>query len=351
MNTGPAAATANDDKLWEQAAKDRAAGKAATAPASETTPAPASANDGTPKPQDAAVTPTPTPTPAPTPTPTPTPSSSATPPADDPLAGLPEPTRKLIQGLQAADTRRQQEMETMQHQLSTAHGTIGNLKQRLDESHQKITTITPVLDAVDADRKAAAQRVAVEKQAKVKAAREKLATDLPEVAEILDLLLPEETATPAPTPSAAATTPTPTPTPTPAPTPTPTPTPAPAPTGGPTTEQVLIAQRELSDLHPGWMKTRATPEFRDWFAAQPDQVKALAGSWQVADTSKVFDAFKKHQSDAALVAQTEKERQERLRRGEGPQGRGSATPGAPSSDDALWDQAKRDRDKAKIATA
>lgn len=88
----------------------------------------------------------------------------------------------------------------------------------------------------------------------------------------------------------------------------------------PDEHRVLILQRELSDRVPGWQQIKETPEFKAWLPAQNAEILAKSESWNVDEAADVFKAFEKHKSDAAKVAQIEKDRQERLRRGKGVQG-------------------------------
>src|SRR3990167_8553508 len=57
----------------------------------------------------------------------------------DPYAGLPEPTRKLIEGLDTRLKETEGRFKEVNKKLATAHGTIGNLKQRLDASQETLT--------------------------------------------------------------------------------------------------------------------------------------------------------------------------------------------------------------------
>ncbi len=261
------------------------------------------------------------------------PEKLATDPAD-PLAGLPEPTRKLIEGLQSTVTDFDGRFKKVNQQLATAHGTIGNLKQKLDESQVNLQKIGPVIETVEADKKAAEKATADALAQKRKALREKLA-DFPDVIEYLDAVLPAD-AEPAKEVKAE-------------PKPEPKPEPTEVESFDPEERKVLILQRELSDRVPGWMKTRDTAEFKAWLPAQAEDIKAKSNSWDVDEAASVFEAYEKHKSDAAEVARVAKERDERLRRGESPQGRGSSTGNVDPSPDALWNKVSRDRAKARAA--
>lgn len=243
----------------------------------------------------------------------------------DPLAGLPESTRNLIKGLEDRIT-------TFDRQLGTANGTIGGLKQKLDESLAKLHKITPTVEAVAAEKavqaKAEAEVKAKSKEEHRAKAREKLGDFLEP--EELDVLLPadaepaEVKAEPVNTESSKVL---------------------------PEEERrTLILERELSDLVPGWMKTRDTAEFQAWMRGPgAGFLPIIQHSMDVNESASVFKAFEKHKSDAAQVAKVEKDRQERLRRGESIQGRGSSTGDVDTGPDALWNQVTRDREKARAS--
>ena len=258
----------------------------------------------------------------------------------DPLAGLPEPTRKLIEGLQTKAARFDEldaRLRETNQKLATAHGTAGNLKQRLEETQARLEKVLPTIEAVEGDRKAVADAKTVEH----KAARDKARASLADILDpdVVDMILPADEK-----PAAEAK---------PEPKSEPKPEVKPEPKPEPAAEderRVLILQRELSDLAPGWMTTRGTPEFKAWAVGPGKQLyDSKADSWDVKEAASVFQAFAKHKSDAATVAQVEKDRQERLRRGESIQGRGSSTGDVDTSEDALWNKVKRDRAKAQAA--
>ena len=289
-----------DDQAWERVQKDRAATQAADAVAEPATVK----TDGK--------------------------ETVRADPAD-PYAGLPEPTRKLLEGLDTRLKENEGRFKDVNKKLATAHGTIGNLKQRLDASQVELTRIAPTLEAVEAEKARVEKAAADAKVAKRKALRERL-SDLPDVAELMDEVLPadaepavkvEPKAEPKKEPEKEV---------------------ADLPADR---EARLIRERELSDLHPGWIAMVNTPEWKTWEAAQPEAVRALGASDAVADADQMFKIFKKHKSDAAQVAEVEKDRAERLRRGEGVQGRGSSAQDVDTGPDALWNKVKRDREKAR----
>lgn len=254
--------------------------------------------------------------------------------AADPLAGVPEETRKLIEGLKAKTEEQDKRLYDVGQKLATAHGTMGSMKQQLDESRKTLEKFAPVVATVEDQKKVAEQQAADEAIAKRKALREKLA-DFPDVLEYVDSVLPADV--------------------------------KPAAKDEPKTVvenktdvvtdapdaaekiRVLTLQRELSDRVPGWLKIRETPEFKAWLPAQNAAIKAKCESWDPDESASVFKAFEQHKVDAAKVAQVEKDRQERLRRGESVQGRGGSAGNADTGSDALWDKVKRDRAKAQAA--
>lgn len=295
----------------------------------------------------------------------------------DPLQGLPEQTRKLLQGLDLKVRHQDEETKRIRQQLATAHGTIGNLKQRLDASQAMIGRITPTVDAVEAQKKADLDAARAAKEEKRKELREKL-TDFPEFVEYLDMELADVKPVTAKESAVA--------------------------TQGNGTQQAggngqqqpanqgtelpqdrearLIAERELSDEHPKWKATVNSKEFLDFAYAggPPDDERAalaklheanpdeaakyyaqyarkypqwyqkygrLVMSNDVSDASAVLTAFKKHIDDSAQVAEVEADRQARLNRGESVTGRGSTGNTDATSDNALWEQAKRDRAKLR----
>ena len=255
----------------------------------------------------------------------------------DPLAALPEPTRELIKGLETRVAAQEEEAKRTRQQLASAHGTIGNLKQRLDASQVTLQKITPTAEAMEAERAARAKKETEEKEKRRAELRGRMSDMVGLTEEELAELLPADAkpaaeAKPEPKPADAA-------------------TPEPAKANGESADdqiRVLTLQRELSDRVPGWIKTRETPEFKAWRAGPGKSVfEAKAGSWDPDEAAEVFKAFEKHKSDAAKVAQVEKDRQDRLRRGETPQGRGSSTGDVDLSPDAAWNKVKRDREKAR----
>ena len=305
---------ATEDELWNQVQQDRS-----TPPAEDAAPA---ADEK------------PAATEAPPATETPEPPAAA-----DPLAGLPEATRKLLEGLQTKSASAEEALKQAKRQLATQHGVAGSLKQQLEKTQAKLQEILPTVQAVEDERKRKAKEDADAKAKKRDELRESLGDRDPELLEYLD-----EVAKPADEKPQTV---------------------EPVKTE-PNIEQPVIEQpktpdemsREkrlelmvaLSEKVPGWMQTRETPEFKAWTQGTGKAVyQAKIGSWDVDEVAQVFTAFTKHQTDAAQVAKVEKERQDRLRRGEGIVPRGSSTGNVDTSDDALWEKVKRDREKLAAA--
>lgn len=67
--------------------------------------------------------------------------------------------------------------------------------------------------------------------------------------------------------------------------------------------RILILQRELSDLVPGWIKIRETPEFKAWRDGPGRPIfTEKAGSWDPGEVASVFHAFEQYKCDAAKAA-------------------------------------------------
>lgn len=280
-----------EDQLWEQVNQDRAT---RAAEEDQVIPNPAAASD-----------------------------------ANDPLAALPEPTRKLIQEMDEKLKTSGEQLAILDRKFGTANGIIGNLKQRLDESQAKLKEVEPIIHATAATRKAEAESEAAEREAKRKAAREAISELSPEFVEYVDMVVADVKPPVQPKPD-----------------------PLPAQSAQPDKNQidVLNMQLDLSDKAPGWRKTKQEPEFVAWISAQPMDVQQKVNGWNVDDIASVFNDFAKHKSDAVTVAQVEKERKERLSRGSSIQGRGSSVGNVDLSADAAWEKVKRDREKSRAST-
>lgn len=243
---------------------------------------------------------------------------------ENPLAGLPEATQKLIKDIQAKTVEQDSLLKEANKKLATAHGTIGNLSQKLNENLKEFARIKPVVEKVESTAKAEEAEAQAKKAARIKELGESM-DELPEIKEYLDLQLSGiKTAEPA----------------------------APKADDKPaeeTSEHIrvrLTAERELSDRHPKWIDTIRSTEFQTWLSKQPDDIKALGASENVADADTMLTTFKKHKEDATEIARVEAERKERLRRGETVEGVGPGSKGGDPSKDGLWSKVKRDREKA-----
>ena len=206
---------------------------------------------------------------------------------------------------------------------------MNNLTQKLNQSLQQMTRVTPIIDEVEKTKKAEQDAAKAAREARRKELDESM-SELPDVKEYIDLVTTDVKPVEKPVQTQAQ-------------------------PDQETPEQLkarLTRERELSDRHPKWIETVKTDEFKTWLQSQPDDIKALGASDNVDDADTMLAAYKKHKEDAAKVAQVEAERQERLRRGEQVGGnRGSATKDGDNSPDALWEKAKREREKANRANA
>lgn len=248
----------------------------------------------------------------------------------DPLAAFPEPTRKLIQGLDEQVRKSNEQLAILDRKFGKANGIIGNLQQRLDESQAKLKAVDPIIEANEAAKKTEAEAAAAEREQKRKAARDEAMELAPAFVEYVDLTLADaKPAVPAkeevkPLPAA---------------------TPA-----EDDTVRILSLQLELSDRAPGWRKTKDLPEFNTWLASQPEDVRnTVNNSFDVDALASVFHGFEKHKQDAATVAQVEQDRKARLNRGSSIQGRGSSVGNVDLSEDAAWEKVKRDREKSRAS--
>lgn len=250
---------------------------------------------------------------------------------DDPLAGLPEPTRKLIEQIQAKTVEQDESLKTVGQKLATAHGTIGNLRKQLDDSLATLRQMQPTVEAVKAQEKEKADTAKAEMAKKKAEVRERL-SDLPDVLEYLDMVAPadekpaveqkpEQIPEQKPEPAREA----------------------------PSQDEVTVIklQNALHQKVPGWVQKRDSKEFQEWLPTQSEEIKRRAESWDVDEAASVFQSFDKHMNDAAKVARLDADRQARLRRGETVQGSGTAQTGTDASPDSLWEKAKRDRAKAR----
>ncbi|CAB4145038.1 hypothetical protein UFOVP891_43 [uncultured Caudovirales phage] len=243
----------------------------------------------------------------------------------DPLAGLPEPTRKLIEGLTKTVQEQDGRLKEVGQKLATAHGTMGSMKQQLDVSRDLLQKLTPAAESINATRKAEEKAeqdaIAAEREAALEEVREvfpnfvkafpNLLTDAKPVKQ--EVQEPEQ-----------------------------------AVNQGPVVDpQVVRLQLDLTDLSPGWRAKVATAEYQQWINANPDMKRIADHSLDVKESASVLTAFDKHRSSTQQVAQVEKERQERLRRAEGIRGRGGSTGNMDSSEDALWNKVTNDRAKAR----
>jgi hypothetical protein len=239
-----------------------------------------------------------------------TPASPATP-------VIPESTQKLldeIDRLKEAVTKQGSEIQTVGKHISTINGVFGNMKQQ-------VAKIAPTVEAVEAERLAVKQAVLDAANAKRAELRERV-SEIPDLVEYIDSVMPAkpEDTKPADKSSDDA-----------------------------DIEQlkmdkeIAILQGQLSDVVPGWRTIRKEPEFQKFLETNPTLKKIALESLDVTESAGVFQTYKEQKDAAAKVAQVEKDRQERLRRGETPQGRG--TTNASNGDDGdAWERVKKDRE-------
>lgn len=252
----------------------------------------------------------------------------------DPLMGLPEPTRKLIADIQAKTAEQDERLRDAGQKLASAHGTIGNLTKKLDDSLRTLTQLRPALDAVEAQEKARTETAASEAEEKRRTLRENLeGTD---IVEYIDMVMADvkpkievnkTVQQPVQQPVQQVE----------------------EPVDVESLKTRLTAERELSDLHPGWMALSKSDEFLNWRKSQPKEIGELAYSPKVEDADKMFTLFKQQKEGAAKIAQVEAERNSRLRRGEIVQGRGTQQQGESADPGDLWDKVTRDRAKASAS--
>jgi len=242
--------------------------------------------------------------------------------ADDPLASLPEPTRKLIQGLDEQVRKSNEQLAILDRKFGTANGVIGNLKQRLDESHAKLKEVEPIISAAETARRAAAESAAREREQRRIEVREAVSDISPEFAEFVEMAVDDVRVKPAQE--------------------------AQAPAVNPDKEELEEAKLLLamSQKVPGWWSTRELPEFKKWVSEQPAEFREMAENTRdVGDLASVFAGFDDHKKAAAQISQVENERKERLARGSSIQGRGSSVGNIDLSVDAAWEKVKKDRAK------
>lgn len=269
------------------------------------------------------------------------------------LAALPPETQALIKSIRDESARTKAALDKFSSSVDKISGTVGNLKQRLDETHQRVKPVIEGAEKAAQEAAVAARKAAKEKR---QALRERL-SELPDLIEYLDVVLPPEADDDAGQPAGAD---------------------AGAAGGGdagkatqqgtqqqggggdgqgtqrgtgePTAAEIAVEQRILAAYHPDWTTVRDTPEFKAWWKNAPTDIKAKY-TWKAEDTAQIFDAYKEHRKAAGTIDELENERDERLRRGGVPPGRkgGGAGPdaGIPAGGDALWNRVKRDRAAAQ----
>lgn len=126
-------------------------------------------------------------------------------------------------------------------------------------------------------------------------------------------------------------------------------------------QQAFIQQQEalLTEAHPDWRTTVATPDFAAWMEAQPLGIQKLAESYDARETSTVISLFKTESGIAATATATppatpaqnatEARRREQLNGGVAIKTRPAPVTSGPPDDfegAAAYYQAKKDREMA-----
>jgi hypothetical protein len=229
-----------------------------------------------------------------------------------------ESTQKLLEEidkLREAVKQQGTEVKTVQQHVSRVNGLFGNMKQRVEQ-------MVPAVNHVQATRAAEEKARREEAEQRRVALREKVVDlGMPELVEYIDTVAPKADDKPAVKPAA----------------------PVQDEVSADERLKIVDLQRQLSDEVPGWMRIRDSAEFKAWASQQPPEVhKIMSESHDVQESAGVFKAFLSHRAEAAKVAQVEKDRQARLRRGEMPTGRGTTSANADDAGDG-WDRVARDR--------
>ena len=243
---------------------------------------------------------------------------------EDPFAGLPEPTRKLFEQIQAKTDEQDKALKEVNQKLATAHGTIGDLSKRLKDNLAELAKVKPAIDAVTAaSKEEEAQRVAA-KKVELEELNEQMG-EFPIIKKFIDTKFADVK------PAAVE-------------------KPKQVDEEQETPEQLaarLTAERELSDRHPKWIELVKTEEFQNWKKKQPEDVQALGKSEAIEDADKLLTKFKEDQKNTAEVARVAAERKERLERNQNIDGTGAASKHVDTTTDALWQKVKRDRERDK----
>lgn len=112
-----------------------------------------------------------------------------------------------------------------------------------------------------------------------------------------------------------------------------------------------LVDTTLNLVLPGWKKEVNTDDFKSWMGSQPDDVKALAQSSEIADAARMlrlYDSFK----NSAVSERLKTERQQKLAQG-APLPRGSTPAKTKSINDMtpeeLWNYEAKQREKARAS--
>lgn len=78
--------------------------------------------------------------------------------------------------------------------------------------------------------------------------------------------------------------------------------------------------------HKNWQGTVQSPAFRQWYAAQPQEVRALGASESPLDCIAVLDRYEEHRKQAPSPEEVARQRDERLKQATSPKGVRGAPP-------------------------
>lgn len=237
--------------------------------------------------------------------------------SDDPWKDVPAETRALIAAIE-------KERDEARHKAASDAQRVAALSRKI----QSLSTSAPAAPAKKEPEPSEAQKAL---DAKVKQLRE----DYPEVAEpMLELLAAERDKLSAVTQKLE--------------------------TVEGDRQQAFIQQQEalLTEAHPDWRQTVATPDFATWMEAQPQGIQKLAESYDARETSTVITLFKTETGVNAKVeapaptpeqTATEARRREQLSGGVAIKTRPAPVTSGPPDDfegAAAYYQAKKDREMA-----
>lgn len=211
----------------------------------------------------------------------------------------------LLDGLKRSELRRllgnAADVETLKRQIDKAHGHIGELNRRLQQTQ-----------APAASRDPAAQELPPELK--------QLEADYPEVVQLVRALVPsqqqrQEEAPPADVQQPAQAD-------------------AQPAQAGP--DPLAIEMAVMDRMHKGWREKLATPDFSTWLASQGEQVRQEYDTAQTADAmASVLGKFDQWASARTAAADKVAKGQQRLQRSMTPSGNAPRPQGAPTEMEAF----------------